>query len=55
MANTNNRLESFNLLDVDSILMLTIEQFDAFEKIGPIVGVTPEYNRPETYSKFFNT
>jgi hypothetical protein len=51
VASAINRLDSVNLLDIDGIMMLVIEQFDAFEKIGPIVGVTPEYNRPETYSK----
>ena len=26
-------------------------KYDVFEKLGPILGVTDEYNRPETYAK----
>ena len=26
-------------------------KYDIFEKLGPIIGVTEEYNRPETYAK----
>jgi hypothetical protein len=26
-------------------------KYDVFEKLGPIIGITGEYNRPETYSK----
>ena len=26
-------------------------KYDVFEKLGPIIGVPDEYNRPETYAK----
>ncbi len=51
VANTINLLESEDLLNLDSLMLLVMEKYDVFEKLGPIVGVSPENNRPETYSK----
>jgi hypothetical protein len=44
-------LDSEDLLNLDSLLVLVMTKYEVFEKLGPIVGVKPEYNRPETYSK----
>jgi hypothetical protein len=51
IANTINKLESEDLLNLDSLLVLVMVQYDIFEKVGPIIGIEDRYNRPETYSK----
>ncbi|WP_373542495.1 hypothetical protein [Chamaesiphon sp.] len=32
-------------------MLLVMVKYDVFEKLGPIVGIPEQYNRPETYSK----
>ena len=51
VSNTINLLESEDLLNVDSLMLLVMVKYDVFEKLGPIVGIPEQYNRPETYSK----
>ncbi len=51
VSNTIAQLESEDLLNVDSLLLLVMVKYDVFEKLGPIVGIEDKYNRPETYSK----
>jgi PBP1b-binding outer membrane lipoprotein LpoB len=51
VANTITQLESEDLLNLDSLLLLVMVKYDVFEKLGPIVGIDAQYNRPETYSK----
>jgi hypothetical protein len=51
VSDTINRLESEDLLNVDSLMLLVMVKYDIFEKLGPIVGIEDKYNRPETYSK----
>ncbi len=51
VANTLNLLEAEDLLNLDSLLLLVMTKYEIFEKLGPIVGVSEENNRPETYSK----
>ncbi len=51
VTNTINQLESEDLLNLDGLLLLVMVKYDIFEKLGPIIGVSEEYNRPETYSK----
>jgi hypothetical protein len=46
-----NLLEVEDLLNLDALLLLVMSKYEVFEKLGPIVGVTEENNRPETYSK----
>lgn len=51
VSNTIAQLDSEDLLNIDSLLLLVMVKYDVFEKLGPIVGVEEKYNRPETYSK----
>jgi hypothetical protein len=48
---TINKLGNEDLLNLDGLLMLVMVKYDIFEKLGPIIGVTEEHNRPETYAK----
>jgi hypothetical protein len=48
---TINDLKNEDLLNLDSLLLLVMVKYDVFEKLGPIIGVSDEYNRPETYAK----
>jgi hypothetical protein len=49
--NTIGELKNEDLLNLDSLLLLVMVKYDVFEKLGPIIGVSDEYNRPETYAK----
>ncbi|WP_373543441.1 hypothetical protein [Chamaesiphon sp.] len=51
VSNTIAQLESEDLLNLDSLLLLVMVKYNVFEKLGPIVGVEDKYNRPETYAK----
>ncbi len=51
VANTIAQLGSEDLLNLDGLLLLVMVKYDVFEKLGPIIGIADEYNRPETYSK----
>lgn len=51
VANTIAQLGSEDLLNLDSLLLLVMVKYDIFEKLGPIIGIADNYNRPETYSK----
>ncbi|WP_051038956.1 hypothetical protein [Chamaesiphon minutus] len=51
VSNTINLLEAEDLLNLDALLLLVMVKYDVFEKLGPIVGIAEQYNRPETYSK----
>ena len=51
VSNTINDLKNEDLLNLDSLLLLVMVKYDVFEKLGPIIGVSEEYNRPETYAK----
>jgi hypothetical protein len=51
VANTINLLDGEDLLNLDGLMLLVMVKYEVFEKLGPIVGVAEEYNRPETYSK----
>ncbi len=51
ISSTINQLESEDLLNLDSLLVLVMVKYDIFEKVGPIIGIEERYNRPETYSK----
>jgi hypothetical protein len=51
VSNTINLLESEDLLNLDALLLLVMVKYDVFEKLGPIVGIEEQHNRPETYSK----
>jgi hypothetical protein len=51
VSDTINLLESEDLLNLDALLLLVMVKYDVFEKLGPIVGIEEQYNRPETYSK----
>ena len=51
VANTIGLLDSEDLLNLDALLLLVMVKYTIFEKLGPIIGVAEEYNRPETYSK----
>jgi hypothetical protein len=51
VSNTIAQLDSEDLLNIDSLLLLVMVKYDVFEKLGPIVGIEDKYNRPETYSK----
>jgi hypothetical protein len=51
VANTIAQLGSEDLLNLDGLLLLVMVKYDVFEKLGPIIGISDEYNRPETYSK----
>jgi hypothetical protein len=51
VANTITQLESEDLLNVDALLLLVMVKYEVFEKLGPIVGIQEQYNRPETYAK----
>ena len=48
---TISELRNEDLLNLDSLLLLIMVKYDVFEKLGPIIGVSDEYNRPETYAK----
>ena len=54
VSNTIDQLESEDLLNLDSLLLLVMVKYNVFEKLGPIVGVEDKYNRPETYAKMCN-
>jgi hypothetical protein len=51
VSNTIAQLGQEDLLNLDGLLLLVMTKYDVFEKLGPIIGITGEYNRPETYSK----
>jgi hypothetical protein len=51
VSNTIALLESEDLLNLDALMLLVMVKYDVFEKLGPIVGIDEQYNRPETYSK----
>ncbi len=51
VSNKISTLDKESLLDLDSLMILVMSDYEVFEKLGPILGVDPEYNRPETYSK----
>jgi hypothetical protein len=48
---TINQLGNEDLLNLDGLLVLVMVKYDIFEKLGPIIGVDEEHNRPETYAK----
>jgi hypothetical protein len=50
-SNTINQLGNEDLLNLDGLLLLVMVKYDVFEKLGPIIGVSDEYSRPETYAK----
>lgn len=50
-SNTINQLGNEDLLNLDGLLLLVMVKYNVFEKLGPIIGVSEEYNRPETYAK----
>ncbi len=51
VTNTINQLGNEDLLNLDALLLLVMVKYDVFEKLGPIIGVSDEHNRPETYAK----
>lgn len=51
VSNTIALLDSEDLLNLDTLMLLVMVKYDVFEKLGPIVGIEEQYNRPETYSK----
>ncbi len=51
VSNTVNLLDGEDLLNLDGLMVLVMVKYEVFEKLGPIVGVAEEHNRPETYSK----
>ncbi|WP_310424251.1 hypothetical protein [Chamaesiphon sp. VAR_48_metabat_135_sub] len=51
VSNTINLLQSEDLLNLDALMVLVMVKYDVFEKLGPIIGIEEQYNRPETYSK----
>lgn len=51
VTNTINQLKNEDLLNLDALLLLVMVKYDVFEKLGPIIGISDEYNRPETYAK----
>jgi hypothetical protein len=51
VSDTINLLDGEDLLNLDGLMVLVMVKYEIFEKLGPIVGVAEEYNRPETYSK----
>jgi type II secretory pathway pseudopilin PulG len=51
VSNTINLLESEDLLNLDALMVLVMVKYNIFEKLGPIIGIEEQYNRPETYSK----
>jgi hypothetical protein len=51
VSDTINKLGNEDLLNLDGLLLLVMVKYDIFEKLGPIIGVTEEHNRPETYAK----
>jgi hypothetical protein len=51
VTNTINQLKNEDLLNLDALLLLVMVKYDIFEKLGPIIGISDEYNRPETYAK----
>ncbi len=48
---TISQVGNEDLLNLDGLLLLIMEKYDVFEKLGPIIGVAEENNRPETYAK----
>jgi hypothetical protein len=51
VSDTINLLDGENLLNLDGLMLLVMVKYEIFEKLGPIVGVAEEHNRPETYGK----
>jgi hypothetical protein len=51
ISDTINLLDSEDLLNLDGLMLLVMVKYDVFEKLGPIVGIDEQFNRPETYSK----
>jgi hypothetical protein len=51
ISDTINLLDSEDLLNLDGLMLLVMVKYDVFEKLGPIVGIEEQFNRPETYSK----
>jgi hypothetical protein len=51
VSDTINLLDGEDILNLDGLMVLVMKKYEVFEKLGPIVGVADEYNRPETYSK----
>jgi hypothetical protein len=51
VSTTINQLGNEDLLNLDGLLVLVMVKYDIFEKLGPIIGVLEEHNRPETYAK----
>jgi hypothetical protein len=51
VSDTINKLGNEDLLNLDGLLLLVMTKYDIFEKLGPIIGVAEEHNRPETYAK----
>ena len=51
VSDTINLLDGEDLLNLDGLMLLVMVKYEIFEKLGPIVGVAEEHNRPETYGK----
>lgn len=51
VSDTISKLGNEDLLNLDGLLLLVMLKYDIFEKLGPIIGVSEEHNRPETYAK----
>jgi hypothetical protein len=51
VSDTINLIDGEDILNLDGLMVLVMKKYEVFDKLGPIVGVAEEYNRPETYSK----
>ena len=51
VSDITQQLEAQDLFKLQGLTVLILENYDVFEKLAPIIGVSEEENSPETYAK----
>ena len=51
ISDITQQLEAQDLFKLEGLTVLVLENYNVFEKLGPIIGVSEEENSPETYAK----
>jgi|GEM_PF-1237309 len=51
ISDITQQLEAQDLFKLDGLTILILENYDVFEKLAPIIGISEEEHSPETYAK----
>ena len=51
ISDITKQLEAQDLFKLEGLTILVLENYDVFEKLAPIIGISEEDHNPETYAK----